>query len=72
MPKKLKSIFPENANATMVKKAIIVAFLAVFVRSFMVKLAVMVMKIGMVPRGLISVKNEVKTNINAAKISAII
>jgi hypothetical protein len=60
MPKKLKSNCPERAKMTMVTRATRVAFLAVRVLSFSLSSEVMVMKRGMVLRGLIRVKNEVK------------
>ena len=60
MPKNLKSSCPEKANARMVISAAMVAFLAVRVRSASSRVEVMVIKMVIVPNGLMRVKNEVK------------
>ncbi len=60
--KKLKKSCPLKAKNKTVKKAMITAFRAVLFLSFTVNSDVIDMKIGMVPRGLIRVKNEVKAN----------
>jgi len=58
--KNLKSNYPENAKIRMVINETIEAFLAVLLRFAVSSLAVIVMKIGIVPRGFTKVKNDVK------------
>ena len=60
IPKKLNNNWPESAKPTIVKNPTTEAFFAVAFRCFISSSEVMVMKIGIVPKGLISVKNEVK------------
>jgi hypothetical protein len=60
MPKKENSNWPESAKAMIVINATMVAFLAVLFLSFTLSSAVMVIKMGILLSGLISVKNEVK------------
>ena len=59
IPKKLNRRFPENANNIIVINDTIEAFFAVLVLCRFSISLVMVMKIGMVPKGLIKVKKEV-------------
>ena len=71
IPKNLNRNSPENANAMMVNPAIITAFLAVLFRSLLDKSEVMLRKIGITPKGLMRVKNDVKYSKKTVKCSLI-
>lgn len=60
MPKKENSSCPEKAKPQRMKKEYKVAFFAVLFLSFFGRSDVMARKTGIVPSGLIRVKNEVK------------
>lgn len=60
IPKNSNNSCPEKANAKIVANATIVAFLAVCLRLLLLKVEVIDIKIGIVPKGLIRVKKEVK------------
>mgnify|MGYP005636398951 CR=1 FL=1 len=66
LSKKLNNIWPENAKAIIVKNATIVAFLAVCFLCCLLKEAVIVINIGMVPNGFMMVKKAV--NARMAKV----
>jgi hypothetical protein len=67
IPKNLNKTCPEKAKAIMVINATILAFLAVLLRFSLLNVFVIDIKIGIVPKGFINVKNEVKIKIANVK-----
>jgi len=69
IPKKLNRMSPEKANRISVIKAVTTAFAAVCLRAWGVRSAVMVINTGIIAKGFMSVKKEVKAKSPKAKSS---
>ena len=62
IPKNLNRNCPQNVNAINMMKDMIVALFTMCLRSFSSRPLVMVRNTGIVPSGLVNVKNDVKHN----------